>query len=181
MCTQNNTQNFARSCSEIEADVHQRNDLLTHTCGVRRVRTPSSAGLTPSLVWVSIFSKLPSFRLTNGAGLSEDDFLASGSSDAGATSVRCIPRRDVSRDNRRHVLAMLCEVVSPLDFTRDRDPGWFTASEEGGVWSGTKATELRQVIMNAVAAPAAATIIVGLVVVQVRSLRGIVYYGSDNR
>lgn len=39
---------------------------LTHTCGVSRVRMPSSAGPTPSRVCVSIFSKLPSFRLTNG-------------------------------------------------------------------------------------------------------------------
>lgn len=84
---------------------------------------------------MSIFSKLPSFRLTNGAGLPEDDALASGSSDPGATSVRWIPRRDVSRDNRRHVLAMLCERVSLLDVTRDRDPGWCAASEEGRLWS----------------------------------------------
>ena len=40
--------------------------VLTHTCGVSRVRMPSSAGPTPSRVCVSIFSKLPSFRLTNG-------------------------------------------------------------------------------------------------------------------
>ena len=128
--------NSARSCSEIEDDTCHNHALLTHTFGVRRVRTPSSAGPTPSLVWVSIFSKLPSFRLMNGAGLSEDDAPASGSSDAGATSVRCISSRKVSRVDRRHdAFAALYQLVSLLAFTHDRDPGLFAVSEEGRIWS----------------------------------------------
>lgn len=123
------------SCSEIEPDTCHTHALLTHTWGVRRVRTPSSAGPTPSRVWVSIFSKLPSFRLTKGAGLSGDDAPASGSS---AAAVRCTtPKRSVSRGDRRRrqAFAVLCELVSLLAFAHDRAPGWFAASEEGRHWS----------------------------------------------
>lgn len=66
--------------------------LLTHTCGVRRVRTPSSAGPMPSRVCVSIFSKLPSFRQLNGGGVTCDCPVLPCCSTSWAT-IRSAPHR----------------------------------------------------------------------------------------
>lgn len=94
---------------------------LTHTCGVSKVRIPSSAGPTPSRVCVSIFSKLPSFRLTNGLGTALADALRAASAAACSSNTAvgivscCVPIRKTAASPLRRRHRRLSSTVVPYD------------------------------------------------------------------
>lgn len=123
---------------------------------------PSSAGPASSLVWVSIFSKLPSFRLPKGA--------ASLPTNSTGTTSLCALIRNVPEYLRRQASLASREIPVLLHFSHDPGENGPAVDDArgGGRESGTNATTQSLQLMIA-----AATTIVGPAVAQGRLLRGI--------